>query len=211
MSVLDHLAAIATGRRPAADGLLGNCRLEWRGAEAYGEEAILELFRTAPFEPGDGAVTVETGAAAAWIGTGGGLVADVYDGRIGRLWRIGEGDASEPEPAVSVAFDPDLRQARGGVLLQSGDHPDLDPDEAAALTDAVHALMAASLPQGPMHRSRSFVVRAFTGAGGTAALVATHRLTGGAERGGGFGYGALVVDGPAVADQAPEAPWTPRL
>ena len=134
----------------------------------------------------------------------------MYDGRIGRLWRIGDGAASDPEPGVSVAFDTDLRQARGDVLLRAEDHLELAADAVPRITVAGEALVLAGAPQ-PLHRARAFAVRAFTGASGTAALFAVHRLTGGATRGGGFGYAAVVVDGPAVADHAPERPWTPRL
>ncbi|WP_375396669.1 hypothetical protein [uncultured Sphingomonas sp.] len=210
MSVADHLAALTAGRRPADDGLLGNCRLEWRGGEAYGEEAILELFRSAPFDAGPDAVLVETAASAALVGADGALVADVYDGRIGRLWRIGPGGAPETEPAVSVAFDPDLRQVRGGVLIGPGDHPELDAGKVAGVVAAAEALVAAGGPQ-PLHRARAFAMRAFTGTAGTAALLAVHRLTGGPMRGGGFAYAAIVIDGPSVADPAPEGPWAPRL
>lgn len=209
MSIADHLAALAAGRRPADDGMLGNCRLEWRGGEAYGEEAILEAFRLAPFD-GTGSVLIETPASAAWIGYEGALVADVYDGRIGRLWRIGDGEAPEPEPAVSVAFDPDLRQSRGDVLIEATDHPDLAADALPEVIAAGHALLASDAPP-PLHRARAFCVRAFTAASETAALFAVHRLTGGAVRGGGFGYAAVMIGGASVADHAPDRPWTPRL
>jgi hypothetical protein len=210
MSVADHLTALAAGRRPANDGLLGNCRLEWRGGEAYGEEAILESFRAAAFDPGAEAVLVETDDAAAWVGAGGALVADVYSGRIGRLWRMGEGGSPELEMAVAVAFDPDLRQVRGDVLLRAEDHPSLAPDAVEGVITAGRDLVSASAPQ-PVHRARAFVVRAFTGADHSAALFAVHRLNGGMTRGGGFGYAAVVLGGPISYDDMPERPWTPRL
>ncbi len=209
MSVAAHLRALAEGRRPADDGLLGACRLEWRGAEAYGEEAILELFRAAPFAP-EGAKLVETACSAAWIGADAALVADVYDGRIGRLWRIGMGDAPEPEPAVSVAFDPDLRQQRGDVLLRAEDHPELARDQVERLIEAGRALTAAH-DGPPLHRARAWAVRAFTAGDDTAALFAVHRLTGGPTRGGGFGYAAVLLGGPVIAEREPDRPWTPRL
>ncbi len=213
MSVSAHFAALAAGRRPAADGLLGTCRLEWAGGEAYGEEAILELFRASPFAPGDEATLVESATAAAWIGRDRALVADLYGGRIGRLWRLGNGVPPATEPNVAVAFDPDLAQARGDVLFRRADHPALDSDRTEAVIATGHALVTASAPQ-PLHRARVFVIRAFSGAGGTAALYAVHRLTGGAVRGGGFGHAAaLLGDGTEmlVADHAPAQPWTPRL
>ncbi len=209
MSILQHFAALATGQRPADDGLLGNCRFEWRGTEACGEEAILEIFRGAPFDSAQ-ALLVETAAAAAWIGPNGALIADLYDGRIGRLWRIGEGHAPPPEPAVSVAFDPDLRQARGDISIDPADHPELAADMLGDVVAAGHALLMEGAPK-PIHRARAFCVRAFSGTNGTAALFAVHCLTGGAVRSGGFGYAAVRIGGASVADHAPDIAWTPRL
>jgi hypothetical protein len=210
VSVADHFAVLAAGRRPANDGLLSNCRLEWRGGEAYGEEAILESFRAAPFDPGADAVLVETATSAAWVGAGCALVADLYSGRVGRLWRTGMGASPALEPAVAVAFDPDLRQVRGDVLLRAEDHPSLAPDAVEGVIAAGRDLVAASASQ-PVHRTRAFVLRAFTGADHSAALFAVHRLTGGATRSGGFAYAAVVLGGPISVDDLPERPWTPRL
>lgn len=208
MSVFCHFAALATGGRPSHFGLLGNCRLEWCSGEAYGEEAILELFRLSPFDPGQDAVLIQTDASAAWIGCDGALVADLYDGRIGRLWRVGDGSSPEPEPEVSVAFDPDLRQQRGDILMRADDHPELT--DVIGVVAAGKKLLTAASSQ-PLHRARAFAVRAFTGEKGTAALFAVHRLTGGATRSGGFAFAAAIVGGLFVADHAPKRPWTPRL
>lgn len=209
MSLLQHLEALANGRRPDGDGLLGNCRFEWRGHDTCGEEAILEVFRTAPFD-GSRAVLVETATAAAWISQQEALIADVYDGRIGRLWRIGEGAAPLPEPAVSVAFDPDLSQARGDVLIEPEDHPELDDGAFSDVVAAGRALLGETTSV-PIHRARAFCVRAFSGATGTAALFAVYRLSGGTVRRSGFAYAAILLGGPSVADEAADIAWTPRL
>jgi hypothetical protein len=211
--MMQALQTIAAGRPDPA--LLGNCRLEWGEGEAYGEEAILELFRAAPMALGQG-VTIATPTALAWIGAEEALVADLYDGHVGRLWRMGAGPAPAPEPAVAVAFDPDLHQQRGAVLFRAEDHPELDP---AAAPDVLAAggLLLDGVMDGAMHRARAFVLRAFTGPAGTVALFAIHRLTGGAVRGAGFLHAAALIEGGAtrlVIDGAASAsvkPWVPRL
>lgn len=212
MTLLPHLTALARGERPADDRLLGNCRMEWGGGEAYGEEAILESFRASPFAPGAHATLVETPMAAAWIGETSALIADLYDGRIGRLWRLGEGAAPEPEPAVAVAFDPDLQQARGELLWRAEDHPELARDMAAEVATAAAAL--ARDTRTPMHRARVFVLRAFSAGATSAVLFAVHRLTGGAVRTSGFGHAVALIEtgGHRLVIDPPRATrWTPRL
>ena len=206
-AALEH---IASGRYDEA--LLGNCRLEWAGSEAYGVEAIGELFRGAPLSLNDGR-WIEASTSVAWVGTDTALIADLYDSRIGRLWRIGAGSVPDPEPAVAVAFDPDLRQERGNVLFRIEDHPELDACAASAIETAGAALLERSLAE-TIHRSRAFVVRAFGGEGGGIALFALHRLGGGAVRTAGFGHAVARIDGEGchlVIDPMNPAPWVPRL
>lgn len=210
MTAREAMLALGAGTRPK-DRLLGSCRLEWAGAEAFGEEAILEAFRESPFEPGEDATLVETRTAAALIGRDKAMFADLYDGRIGRLWRLGPGDAPEPEPALAVAFDPDLRQDRGGVQVWAGDHPDLAASAVDAVMVAGEALLAHFLPY---HRARALCIRAFSAGGSTAALFAVHRLGGGQVREAGFGYAAALIgkgDPVTLRDQSPSRPWTTRL
>ena len=211
MSLRERLEALARG--DAAGGLLLNtCRVEWAGAEAYGEEAIAELFRNEPMAFGDGAVFVRTATGAALVDADQALVADLYGEHVGRLWRIGAGGAPEAEPAVAVAFDPDLRQHRGDVYVRREDHPELAPDDLDRITKAGQRLVAA-IEGEPLHRARAFVVRAFS-ADGAAALYAVHRLSGGATRQAGFGYAVAAWAGDRAAllhDQRRPLPWTPRL
>ena len=174
MSARDAMVALAAGDREAvrrADRLLGSCRLMWAGAEAFGEEAVLELFRASPLDLAD-ATLVETGRSAALVGDDAALVADLYEGRIGRLWRIGSGEPPEAEPFVAVAFDPDLRQERGHVHFRAEDHPDLPGDGREALLAAGRTLI--DVPGA--HRARAFAARAF-GEGGRAAASTWQRGT----------------------------------
>ena len=212
MTISIVLAEIAGGRRPADDGLLGNCRLEWGRGEAYGEEAILASFRAAPLAVGDDVIAVRQ--SAAWIGEDAALVADLYGGRIGRLWRVGVGAAPPCEPAVSVAIDTDLRQQRGGVSFRAADHPELNGNATEAVLAAATALLAPD-GGGVLHRSRAFVLRAFSGPTGTVALFALYRLGGGDVRTAGFvrAVAMIAADGAirSVVDQQSRSEWTPRL
>lgn len=213
MSFTETLAALCVGRRPANDGLLGNARLEWAGGEAYGEEAILESFRANPLDPGQGKVLQGT-AAAAWIGHDAALFADLYDGRIGRLWRLGPGSPPPGEPAVAVAFDADLQQARGGMAFRAADHPDLDAAAQEAVVAAGNALLGGEhVP--PLYRIRAFVARAFSAGDDAVGLYALHRLTAETPRRAGFGYAVAQIGAGAapllVVDRWSPADWTPRL
>ena len=199
-----------TGQSPQ---LIGNCKCEWAGAEIYGEEAIGEAFRAAPMVAQEDALFLESAQHAAWFTGNSLLFADLYDGRIGRLWRLGPGETPALEPAVSVAFDPDLRQPRGGVYARAEDHPLLAPAQFPAIEAAAAGLIAA--PAGArQHRARAFLVRAFSAGERAAALFAVHRLSGGEVRSSGFGFGAVALgDGlpRIIRDKPVSAPWTARL
>lgn len=203
----EALHRLAGGERPG-DRLLHSCRLQWADEEAFGEEAVLELFRAAPLDLDD-ATLVETATAAALIGAEGALVADLYDRRVGRLWRLGAGVLPAAEPSIAVAFDPDLRQERGGVYLRGEDHPELAP----AALDAVHAAGQAFIkPAGtPLHRARAFPVRAFGDGERAAALFAVYHVTGGLVRQSGFADAIALIEGDAarfVRDQPPASERT---
>lgn len=213
MSFTETLAALCVGRRPANDGLLGNARLEWGGGEAYGEEAILESFRVNPIDPAQGTV-IQGAIAAAWIGHDAALFVDVYDDRIGRLWRLGAGSPPPVEPAVTVAFDTDLRQARGTIAFRDADHPELGGWAHDAVVAAGRELLHGNhVP--PLHRIRGYVVRAFSAGDDAVALYALHRLTAEQPRRAGFGYAMAKLAAGAepllVVDPWTPPEWTPRL
>jgi len=200
----------ASGASPL---LLGNCKLEWAGTEIYGEEAIAETFRAAPLAGDEDSLFIESTHNAAWFANDSALFADLYDGRIGRLWRLGAGETPAREPAVSVAFDPDLRQQRGAVLARAADHPLLEPAHLAPIEAAAAELIVA--PAGhSQHRARAFLVRAFSAGDQAAALFAVHRLSGGAVRSSSFAFAAVAItkDSPLITlDRQAPTDWTTRL
>lgn len=212
MNLRAHLTELAGGAVPVGL-LLNTCRLEWGGADCYGEEAIAELFGGAPMRFDAADTLVQAAFGVALVGGAQALVADLYDGRIGRLWRLGPGDAPEMEPTVAVAFDPDLRQTRGDVYWRPEDHPELALSRHPAIEQAGRDLLAR--PDGePLHRARTFVVRAF-GDEEAVALYAVHRLSGGAVRTAGFGYAVAgwSAEGKRwlVQDQRRPVAWTSHL
>ena len=89
MSVRASLAAVARGVRPDDDSLLASCRFDWGGDETIGEEAILEAMALSPLAGLAEARLVESATGAALIGADDAVFVDLYDGRIGRLWRVG--------------------------------------------------------------------------------------------------------------------------
>lgn len=214
MSALDHLRAVGRGETPADDGLLGNARCAWGRGELLGEESILAAFCARPFGEKD-AVAIETGQGAALVGLEDALIADVHDGRIGRLWRVGKGVSLPHEPAIDVAFDPDMRQLRGDVLFRAEDHPELSSADAGRVLDAARTHVR-ELRRGGALRARAFVVRAFSDASATAALLAVHTMGNEASRTAGFAYAilSLAAQGAGahvVSDQARPRPWSPRF
>ena len=142
------------------------------------------------------------------------LFADVYGGRIGRLWRLGEGDAGECERAVSVAFDPDLSQVRGDIAFREEDHPELEPSGMGAIRQAA-AVALEPLRAGGALRVRGFVIRALGDDRAAAALIAVYVLWDDTPRAMQSGYAAVgVAPGRAplaVFDRPPTSAWAPRL
>lgn len=216
MSARDDLVELLAGRRPAG-GVLQNCRMEAAGGDFYGEEAILERCRAHPYDLRD-AEAVEAPGHLALFANGTAVVADLYDDRVGRFRLLGPGDPAEPEPAVAVAFDPDLAQKRGDVLADAADHPALDPVRFDALLDAARALVAEVAGEDPPpYRVRAFLIRAWSDGARAVGLLALHRLGPGPERAAGWSHAAVLLDGDAArswrdrAGEAARTPWRPSL
>lgn len=215
MSGLDHLRALGRGVRPDHDGLLGNARCSWGRSELVSEEAILAAFAAQPFDlTGDG-LAIETSVGAVILGQNRALVADLYEGRIGRLWSVGGGIAQPDEPAIDVAFDADMRQDRGDVSLRAEDHPGLDPAAGAPLLTAARGFVERVRADGRL-RVRAFVIRAFGDAQRSAALLSVFSLGNERSRSTSFSF-AVIGTGAAndadhvVSDNLPPRVWTPRF
>ena len=212
MSALDHLRAVGGGETPADDGLLENVRCGWGRGEVVGHESILAAFCARPFAESDG-LAVETAQGAALIGEEDALIADVYNGRIGRMWRVGRGVAIPDELAIDVAFDPDMRQQRGAVLFRAEDHPELSSEAAEGILAAVREHVEKLRRAGGL-RVRAFVVRAFGTGESSAALLAVYSMSNDVSRSVSFSYAVVGIgrgEDRVVSEQSRPRPWNPRL
>lgn len=212
MSALDHLRLLAQSKRPDNDGLLGNTRFVWGHDELIGEEAILASFSSAPFDAGD-VFSFETSQGAAMIGNDRALIADLYEGRIGRIWRVGGEVALPSKHAIDIAFDADMRQERGDISFRAEDHPELEPDATEALLSASRDLIDQSRRSGNL-RVRGFVVRAFGNTRSSVALLSLFTLDNEVRRSAAFRYAVIGIragDVLSVCDRSPPREWTPRL
>ena len=214
MSALETIAQLRAGQRPAS-GLLHTCRLHAFGSEAYGEESIVERFRTMAYGlPADPVVIATLGHLAVFAGAGA-MIADLAGEDIARLWRVGPGTPVLPEPAVSVPFDPDLSQARGDLLFSAREHHQLSAD-AAPHVEAIGLELARG---DTAYRTRAFAIRAFGSAAEGAALFALHRLSAGSQRNAGFflvaarwsGGDVVIVNDSAGEAAVAATPWMPRI
>ena len=108
---LDSLRRVVGGNAGAEHLVLHTCRLEGFGCEIVGSRSVAEMFRRAPFKMANRPHVVHDQATFAVIdatvtNAPVAFFADTYDGRIGRLWRIGPAAAihAPSDPAISVAF-----------------------------------------------------------------------------------------------------------
>lgn len=215
MSGLDHLRALTQGTRPAHDGLLGNARCSWGHGELLSEESIIAGFAARPFELDGELLAVETSQGAAFIGHDRALVADLYDSRIGRMWRVGGDHEASLEQAIDVAFDADMSQQRGDLSFRSEDHPDLDPAACDRLLADGRSLVEQVRREGNL-RVRGFVVRAFGSPQASAALLSLFTLGNETQRSATFSY-AVIGLGPTnedtryVRDLLHPRSWSPRF
>ena len=225
MSALTALRTIAAGERPHGE-LLPPCRLEAFGVEAYGEEAIVQSFRSAPLEISAAAQVIAAEGHIALFEGENALFADLHGEDIARIWRLGPGKPASGEPAIGVPFDPDLWQSRRDVALRREDHAALTQDGTGAV-EAIGRDLARQWQSGGGpgdYRVRPFVLRAFSAGERGAALFAIYRLGPLARRSAGFSLAAAsfqVAGGKlsgytVIRDQAGEtgvheALWRPRV
>lgn len=213
MSGLVHLRAIGKGMRPADDGLLGNARCAWGGSDLLSEEAILAAFAKQQIDTDGECLALETPQNAAVMGPDWALVADLYNGRVGRLWRIGASVQQDAEAHVDVAFDVDMRQERGDLFFRHEDHPDLQRTALEPLLENARSLIERDRTSGKL-RVRAFAIRAFGDTTASAALLAVFRLSNEPIRTAGFSYAVVgIVPGGSydVSDAQLPREWTPRL
>lgn len=215
MSALETLRTLAAGKRPTSS-LLHTARLAAYGSEFYGEEAIVEALRLDP-RPLSNAAQVLTAPGHAAIFDGHlALFADLNGELVGRIWLIGNSQPVAREPGLSVAFDPDLAQARGDVFAQASDHPALEDEAFEQVLIAGRSIVN---DDPTSYRTRALCVRAFGSNVEGAALFAVCRLTGQPVRTSGFAMAAAcwAPDGITIVRDSSgeaaltEAAWTPRI
>ena len=215
MNAMTHLETLARGQRPENAGLLGTAKMTWSRLDRLSEEDILATFATHPFDIDENAQRILVPTGAAIICEDRAMVADLYNERIGRLWRLGDRSNPPAESAVHVAFDADMRQERGQVLrFRREDHPDLPDSAVDGLLEVCHELIEKRRSAGAL-RVRGFIVRAFGTIEESVALLAVFSLDDAQERSATFDYAvvARTSSGDTKTVEDPEQPgtWTPRL
>lgn len=206
----DTLAAIARGEQ--ADGLLHNARLLTDSGEAYGVEAVVAHFRAAPLTV---STTLGDDGTLASVADGTMIVADTYDGRVARLWRVGSDGPVAREPRIDVAFDPDMQLARGDLFVSPSDFPHVPAERLDLVRVAARDVLAGDRLGPAATRQRLFLLRVARSGDRLAALFAWYRLAAGARHDARFRHAALLLDGAAGRwfvdrDAAPQD-WTPRV
>jgi hypothetical protein len=208
MSAADALRQLALGVRPKSS-LLHTARLEARGVECYGEEAIVARCRHSPIAFTERAIVTESASHIAILEGNSGLFADLSAGYIARIWLLGEGEPEIGEVGVSVPSDPDLTQSRGDVFFVASDHPGLAADAAERVLFAGRALVD-DHPQSS--RTRAFAIRAFGTASRGAALFAVSRAPGFSMAVSNWDHDAVTTVRDHAGEQAIQlTPWTPRI
>ncbi len=185
MTPRDALTALARGE-PA--GLLQTCRLTAGATEYYGEEEIAAAFRAQPLDLTDADWTKGEHAVAA-VGDTHALFADLAEGRIARLWRIGLAPALRAA-AVAVAFDLDMAQAREAIAVEADDFPDVTAEAIARVEDAGRRI--AQDRTTPARRSRAAAIRLLAPGDAVIGLFAVTRGWGAGEPPPGFTYALSV-------------------
>jgi hypothetical protein len=197
VTALQTLRALASAA-PSFTGILGACRLESGNVDAFGIEAVTDAFRSAPMADAETALAIEAPGHLAIFGEHEAIIADLYGDNIGRLWRMGQVDAGVPEPAVSVAFDTDLKQARADVFASAAEHPALSPDAIERVMTLGRTLVHDTSVEFATFRARAFALRAFGSQAHGCVLFAVHSLAPNPTRTPHLGFAAARWDGAAT-------------
>jgi len=146
------LAGLLTG---VGSPVLQTCRFEGLGGELYGREAIGD--RLSALNSGLTAALIdsETARLGVWMDADHGLIADLVEGHVQRLWLFGDTVSLSPTPVIDIPIDTDLAQARWDVRFEPRDHPELDVSDQNRLLEAV-----GEWPGVELTRSRPLVLRA---------------------------------------------------
>ena len=225
MSAFQAIRSVARGGRPRGE-LLPPCRLEAFGTEFFGEEAVVSCFRRTPFLISDRASVIQTAGHLAVFEDDTAVFADLFDGNVARLWRLGPGSPIVREPALDVPFDTDLRQSRGDVEMRAEDHPALSSQAIPHVHEIGRRLARdwGAEPGPSPYRIRAFLIRAFSQDDVGAALFSLYELGHAPVRTTGFSYAAAVfrtvgdeltscriVKDAAGRNAVAARPWTPRV
>lgn len=170
------LQRLLCGQAAAADHLANALRVEAFGHTTFGRTDALDLFAVHPLVLSSAPQILVSPQSIAVVddtadGRAVGILADLVDGVIARLWVVATTAAgATAEPAVPVARDDFLSQLRQRCQGDASDHPQLEAgawphvvEFGRAALDAVQAPTAAS-------SSQVWVMRAFSSGESVAAL-----------------------------------------
>ena len=180
-----RLIEITRGAPEACRGLLHNARFEGLGTEAFGGDAIAELFRAHPLSwegPADRVMHSRFAAVFGRTSQGAAAIfADLYNGKIARLWLLGNesaGHSAVAKTPVPADFD---RDQRSHVFTFDTDvHPALTASHADRVNQFGQTLVdgAVAFPGANVRHSRvrPIVLRAFSNGERAAVLLAVQSV-----------------------------------
>ncbi len=188
MSNCVQLVALARGEPVESGFLLPSLRAEGWGSEAFAPEAVTAMFRARPSQCSEWQQLADERGAAV-VGEREAVIADLVDGRCHRIWRLGPGEPATCDRAISLSFDPDLRQHRGDVI---------GSEEWGGNRDLVRLAGAAIHRTSTAFRLRLFPIRIIGGQSARLVLFAAFVMDGEVQRHSGFVMMVAVVEGENV-------------
>ena len=188
MSICDQLVSLARGEPLEGALLLPSVRAEGWGGGAFAPEAVTAMFRARPSQCSEWQQLADERGAAV-VGDREAVIADLVDGRCLRIWRLGSGEPVAGDRAISLSFDPDLRQQRGDVI--GSEEWGEDRDLVSLAGAAIHRASTA-------FRLRLFPIRIIGGQSSRLVLFAAYVMDGEVQRHSGFVMMVAVVEGDNV-------------